>query len=106
MGKDPLDSAVAWDLYVALNLLAASHALEAVPGVPGAQDDLTHARAQVDVHRRALKGDAPELLARIDNVLNGWVERPTSRLLELLPLVDELSRKSGGALPDTLPPAP
>ncbi|MER5301359.1 hypothetical protein ABT039_18055 [Streptomyces lasiicapitis] len=106
MGDDQLDSAVAWDLHVALNLLAASHTLEAVPGVPGTRDDLAHARAQVDRHRHVLERDAPELLARIDTVLNGWAERPTSRLVELLPLTDELSRKSGGALPDTLPPAP
>lgn len=106
MENDPLDRAAAWDLYLALDLLAASQALGSVPSMQGVPDDLAYARAQTEKHRAALERGDPELLGRIEAVFDGWTSRPTSRLVELLPLRDELSDRSGGALPDTLPPAP
>lgn len=106
MTTDPLDPAVAWDLYVALDLLAASHTLGELPTAPdGPPGDLDYAREQVARHRALLVAADPDLLKRIDSVLAHWATAQPDRLVQLLPLRDELSRRSGGGLPDTLPPA-
>ncbi|MFB7630473.1 hypothetical protein ACFC0M_05920 [Streptomyces sp. NPDC056149] len=101
-----LDPATAWDLYVALDYLAVSHTLGEDPSQPGGLvSDLAYARDRVACHRAALEAADPQLLERVESVLAEWADRPAERLVRLLPLRDELSHRSGGGLPDMLPPA-
>ncbi|MFE7133704.1 hypothetical protein ACFVIM_22900 [Streptomyces sp. NPDC057638] len=105
MDTNPLDRSVAWDLYLALDLLAASHTLGNLPAAPdGPPGDLAHARARLAAHQEVLEIADPALLSRIQAVLDAWDERPADRLIQLLPLRDELARRAGAVLPDTLPP--
>jgi len=102
-----LDRSAAWDLYLALDLLAASHTLDPLPHTPdGPSSDLAYAQARLTEHRAELEATDPALLDHLTTLLNEWTGHRADRLLTLLPLRDDLSRRCGGVLPDTLPPAP
>jgi hypothetical protein len=99
----------AWHVYVGLHGLAAGQSRGELPTAAG-QDgelllgDLDHARAQVREHGPVVARAHPDLAHRVAHAVARWQDHPSTRLTELLPLLDKLEEISGGALPLTLPP--
>ncbi|MEU2607694.1 hypothetical protein [Streptomyces albus] len=95
-------------VYVSLHNLAASHVLGSVPTVMqddrvslGDIDDVLH---QLNQHESLLSRTDPELVRHIRDAVALWDTRPTTRLTELLPLLDSLAGIAGAVLPPILPP--
>ncbi|WP_405931541.1 hypothetical protein [Streptomyces sp. NBC_00827] len=93
----------------ALHSVPASHVLGTVPtearsdgAVLGDIDDLLQQLAQ---HEAVLVGADPELVPHVRDIVAHWDSRPVTRLIELLPLLDQLAEIAGASLPPVLPPA-
>ncbi|MFJ6898222.1 hypothetical protein [Streptomyces hokutonensis] len=102
-------SRAAWSVYVALHNLAASHILGAVSTevssdgpILGDVDDVLE---QLGRHEAVLTCLDPGLAQSVRETVVHWDSRPDSRLVELLPLLDQLEDIAGASLPPLLPPA-
>lgn len=102
-------SRAAWSVYVALHNLAASHILGTVPtedrgdgAVLGDIDDLLQQLAQ---HEAVLADTDSQLVPHVRDIVTHWDSRAATRLVELLPLLDQLAQMAGATLPPLLPPA-
>ncbi|MFE9601500.1 hypothetical protein [Streptomyces hokutonensis] len=102
-------SHAAWCVYVALHNLASSHVLGEIVTEATSDTaflgDIDHALEQLSQHEVVLSGVDPQLVQRVRDVVAHWNSRPVTRLVELLPLLDQLEETAGASLPSILPPA-
>ncbi|MFI1799894.1 hypothetical protein ACH427_21415 [Streptomyces sp. NPDC020379] len=105
--ESPSSREAAWQIAFSLNQLAAAHVYGEVPTIPGEHEsliagDLDDAWQSFFAHASPL----PEPLRRqVRTLLEGWDMNPR-RLMELLPVLDELASLHGADLPGITLPEP
>lgn len=101
-------SRAAWSVYVALHNLAASHVLGTVPTEVSSEGaifgDIDDVFEQLARHEAVLDGADPRLVQHVRDAVAGWDSRPATRLIELMPALDQLADIAGASLPLLLPP--
>lgn len=106
MGEEADARHAAWDLYVALHNIADSQSFgevltSAQDSVPGDVDDVL---AQLARCQEVLRLRHLELIQQAHDAVASWADRPADRLVQLIPLLDELATIAGSSLPLQLPP--